>query len=561
MEEKDRKTKVGIIMNSLECETHLYKLINDLYEDRGMDVYLLINKFKYDKKSHTYILNLISYCGMKKLFDYSFFTIMVYFEKIIFGTQNQKFRYLDEDIFVKKLFLSPMFSKGNEAERKIYVSYNEEDIKNIQELDLDIILRGNVSGVYHGKILTSSKKGIISFHHEDGRRNPGVPLGFWEIYCKKPSTEFSIKILSEKLDDEDVLFHGEAKTKPIYTLNQECLYEISYSYMKYILINFAKTGSLPGRLSKKSFSPQQLTIPKLVISLSYLAYLCSGFFFNIIIKKIIKNHHQRWSVAFTRTNWTTANLSKATIIKNPKGRFFADPFVKTVDDQTVVFVEDYHYSTKQGTISAIKIQNDGTYEIVPDIIKEQFHLSFPYIFEYQNQLYMVPESSLSNSIRLYKCTQFPDKWEYQHDIMQNVNAVDSMIFKHNDQWWLMSNINLSNKSNNLELFAFMSDSPLSRQWQPHRRNPICFSNEFGRNGGLLRDNKNNNFRVRQKNGFIHYGMAFTIAKINILDLENYYEDFHCEIQPNFFPNLSGTHHMHCDEEITVFDFSKDENFE
>ena len=72
-------------------------------------------------------------------------------------------------------------------------------------------------------------------------------------------------------------------------------------------------------------------------------------------------------------------------------------------------------------------------------------------------------------------------------------------------------------------------------------------------GGILFD-KNMIYRVSQYQGFENYGKFSYINKIIDLSAENYKEETLCKIEPNFFDNLYGTHHIHSNGEITVFDY-------
>ena len=111
-------------------------------------------------------------------------------------------------------------------------------------------------------------------------------------------------------------------------------------------------------------------------------------------------------------------------------------------------------------------------------------MSFPFLFEYQQELYMMPETRESNSIRLYKCIEFPLKWEYQKDILSDVEALDSIIFDYNGKWWLLSN--MAERKNYFSiLMAYYSENPLSDDWVPHKLNPLIFDSDIARNGGIL----------------------------------------------------------------------------
>ena len=52
------------------------------------------------------------------------------------------------------------------------------------------------------------------------------------------------------------------------------------------------------------------------------------------------------------------------------------------------------------------IDLQDTKEVV-EIINEPFHMSFPNVFKFENEFYMMPENSESNQLRLYNAVDFP----------------------------------------------------------------------------------------------------------------------------------------------------------
>jgi len=566
-----KKIKLGVLMDRLECYPYLFDIITNLAKDPNIELYLLQNNPNRSENPIKKVANKIRDFGIFRLISLAFFKFTISLERKIvmlsatFTKFNKQFleKRLDAEIFTGTILLTPVFSKTMFSKRNKLVSYGDFDIKKIHALGLDLILQGNGIGIYQGKILSASKKGIISVHHSDNRWNRGGPPGFWEIYLKKPTTGFVIQILNDRLDDGDVIFRGEVPTDIIYTLNLANILQTAGPFLERIIKGYVATGTLPQPLPKLPYSNTLFKAPKFTETLTYITLIALRFTTFFFLRRVF-GRKQRWAVAFVRSDWKSSNLSKATVIKNPKGRFLADPFVATYDNQTVIFVEDYHYSNRRGTISAIRITPNGSYEILPDIIKENFHLSFPYLFEYDSTLYMVPESHRAKAIRLYKCVQFPDRWEYLYDIIRDVDASDTMVFEHSARWWLLTNTAPDGSSGqSAQLCVFSAINPLSKDWQPHSKNPVCFSPELARNGGLLRDADGTIFRVRQKYGFNQYGFnqygrSYSIAKITRLDTECYEESTYCEVEPKFFPGLVGTHHMHSAGGITVFDFMKEE---
>ena len=43
------------------------------------------------------------------------------------------------------------------------------------------------------------------------------------------------------------------------------------------------------------------------------------------------------------------------------------------------------------------------------VLREAFHLSYPYVFEWQNTIYMIPETLGANAVCLYEADEFPTK--------------------------------------------------------------------------------------------------------------------------------------------------------
>jgi len=138
---------------------------------------------------------------------------------------------------VKTIYLNPIFSKS-----QLLVRYSKEDIEKIKLLNLDLIVRGNASGIFKGDILTVAKDGIISFHHGDNRWNRGSPPAFWEVYLRKPSTGFIIQILNEDLDGGSVIFRGNIPTKRSYTENIINLLTKSNPYMEKIIFDYVENN-------------------------------------------------------------------------------------------------------------------------------------------------------------------------------------------------------------------------------------------------------------------------------------------------------------------------------
>lgn len=552
--------RIGILLESTYCSRYLYQTINELAESNSLDLFFLLNSYSIENlRSGTKTKPRMQPRDFFRSIELNLFELIVYIEYKLLSIFNQDIRghknLRNIDNFRKNdiIYLNPIFSPS-----RLIVRYPREDIETVKSLKLDLIIRGNAPGIFKGDILSVAKEGIISFHHGDNRWNRGGPPAFWEVYLKKPSTGFIIQILTESLDGGIVLFRGDLPTKRSFTENIVSLYNNSNPYLAKIILQYAADNKLPSPEEKFPFAGHLLKAPTFVQSIVYLLRTTSSYIFATIEEKVFRKQ-ERWEVAFTNTPWRHAILEKGIQIKNLPNRFFADPFVITKNKRTICYVEDYCFREGKGCITAIELFEDGNYIVLGPVIKEPFHMSFPFLFEYQTELYMVPETTNSNSIRLYKCTEFPLTWKYQRNIFSGVNAADPMIFKCQGKWWLLCNMDAGGNDQCSSLWAFYSESPLSDKWIAHEMNPLIFDSSIARNGGILDAESGFPIRCRQKQGFNAYGKELTLARIKELSPSSFSEEDIGRIFPGFFKKLNGCHHIHGNMNFTVYDYLRAES--
>jgi hypothetical protein len=461
---------------------------------------------------------------------------------------------------VPKIHVRPLKSASGSVYR-----YRDEDLETIKKLNVDVLLNGQ-SGTFRGGILTVCEFGIISFQHGNDDVNSGGPPGFWEVFNQEPSTGFVIQRLPDELDggdaqvvcdvviDRDVLMRGSIATVSPYARNLAQIYKKSSIFMHRFLEDLGKTRILPQTLPKSPYAHQLNTMPSLYVIALYQ------------IKTFItttrrhfnrrRGKDQRWGVAYQfAENWQSSVLSRSNIIANPPYHFLADPFVFRHGDLDVCFVEDYDYRTNRGKISVFKISGDK-YEELGSALDEPFHLSYPFIFTVDNELYMCPETGEIREIRLYKCTEFPLRWSFHKTLIKDVSAVDTNIFFFKDRWWLLTNIDSSELGECCsELHIFYSDAFDSDAWTPHAKNPVIFDSQRARNGGFFRDGEKL-LRVFQRQGFDQYGESMGIAQITDLGTETYREEIVSTIEPRFAPKIIGTHSFSYYHGLLAIDFVK-----
>ena len=88
----------------------------------------------------------------------------------------------------------------------------------------------------------------------------------------------------------------------------------------------------------------------------------------------------------------------------PNSRYwYADPIMVKIGDELYIFMEAFDKFEGLGKIAISKYSEEGHSFSTPQIIiSERFHMSFPYVFAYHGEYYMLPEANDSGKFQLYK---------------------------------------------------------------------------------------------------------------------------------------------------------------
>jgi hypothetical protein len=224
-------------------------------------------------------------------------------------------------------------------------------------------------------------------------------------------------------------------------------------------------------------------------------------------------------------------LFKGTRLMPGKDRDWADPFLIQVDEFFYVFFEEKLLSETAGFISFKKFDANGV-EIHSDVVlKEPFHLSFPFLIQHDGNFFMVPESAASGKVTLYKSKNFPYQWEPIETWMEDVHAYDNTIHFDGSRYWLFQTRRRGNSASpDVELFLFFSDTLLGANWKPHRQNPIIRDVSRARPAGALFFKDNKLVRPAQC-GTPKYGYSIKFMEVIELSEQNYIEVEWWELKP------------------------------
>ena len=551
-----KKHRVGIILNNLVCSRYIYDTICALKSENNLELILILEENTGRKTGYwstiiqdfrrNGVLNFMSSMTSRALLELER-RLIQFFSKSArkhFEQAKIESREFNKCIKVESLLIAD----GKNTCCKV------EDLDSVAQLDLDVIVNGKKNTVYCDNILNLSRLGIISLLLGDNRRNGGFLPAFWEVYERAPSTGFTIQIVNGDQNGETVLYRGEVVTRRTYTENLVHLCRESNPFLAFIVKELLSQDQSIKAEEARPVAKISRKYPSAWQTANYILKSVALYGNLFIERKILRKDH-RWGVAYSRKFWMDVELTEGKQIPNPKYRFLADPFVVKRDGKHHIFVEDYDCRRGLGVISCVVVSPDETYEIIDNVLVEPFHLSFPFIFEESGEVFMLPETLEANDIRLYRCVEFPSKWELDTKLLEGVSATDTMLIKRPGMWFMLTNLNQFHSEDHLsQLHVFWSKRLRSSDWKSLSTLPIVNNSRIGRNGGLLSGKNNDWFRVRQRQAFGQYGAGFSIARITQLGLDGYSEETFAEIEPVFFDNLRGTHHMHGVDDFTVYDF-------
>ena len=439
-----------------------------------------------------------------------------------------------KNLNIPTIYLNKEFNKKNEYK------YSTNDIKRIKNLKIDYFLNTE-NNFINKEIISCSEFGLLKIYFSYDQNIREKISTFWSIKNKRSKSYFIISLKKINSSKDQILFIGHISTQILYSLNLQKLESKAYGFLKILLEKW--TNYDLNKITIKSVSKiREIKKPNLFIFIFYI----------LDSLKIILKRKEKWAVGYYfDTNWLGLDIKKFKIIKNPQNRWLADPFVLYRNGSHYCFAEDFNYKEKKGSISVFEINKNNTQEI-GIALAEQFHLSYPFIFEAYGNLYMCPATPDINQIRLYKCIDFPLKWNLDKILIDNIRAVDTNIFFHDNNWWILTNLSSANfGDNDSELHVFYNPNLFSNKWQKHPSNPVIFDSNYARNGGLILDQKKT-YRIFQKQRFNDYGYSSGISEIIKLSKTEYKEKIIFE-NKDHLQIYRGTHTFNYHKNLSVLD--------
>lgn len=201
----------------------------------------------------------------------------------------------------------------------------------------------------------------------------------------------------------------------------------------------------------------------------------------------------------------------------------ADPHLYKKDGKTWLFAELYDRVLLRGVLGCCELTESGAgkWHI---ILRLPFHLSYPHIFEVNNEMYMIPETIESREVQLYRASCFPYKWEYVKTIKYNCNIVDSTVCYQHDERYLMT-YSYDNDGTKFSV-AQMDDAGMLRNEKIIEKDTL-----HARPGGAIFEHQEKAIRPSQ-DCTEGYGCALNLNVVDQISSDGYSEHLLKKIKPS-----------------------------
>lgn len=368
------------------------------------------------------------------------------------------------------------------------------------------------------------------------------PLGFWALYRGEPLSEIAVVRRREDGVEEEIAWARHCNFMWSWSVNDTLLGMQGAS-----LLNGAMQG-------KRSQAPLDPTSPR------SRAVLQAPILFARTYARLAADAAERalcedrWRILLSR-----GDGQRPTVIEPPRHSYWADPFVVRRGEQCHIFFEEYFFDTRRGVISHVCVGDPKPGDVLRNlkstvIIDQPHHLSYPFLFEHNGELFMIPESSAARTVEAWRATDFPLRWERAATLLSDVSAADTSLLQHNGRWWLFTNIDSSGaRDHRSELHIFHADDPIAGPWIPHALNPVVVDARCGRMaGGFLKAADGRPIRCGQMQGR-RYGQEVSYRLITELSETAYSETSIEGVAPLTVSKGARTHHVAARDGMVVAD--------
>ncbi len=531
---RPNELRFGLLCNNLQLERWQAETIR-LLRENGIQLALIVINAETPAPPTGFFMRMRSYPYQKLLFRL--------WNRYGFKPKSKALTDISEEVeSIEKLYCTPL--------KKGFSNYfSPTDISNIQSQKLDFLLRFGFN-IIKGEILEAAQYGVWSFHHDDERVIRGGPPGFWEFMHGHEYNGVILQKLTKELDKGLIL------RRQFYKV-------IRHSYAAHLDQLYFESAILPLQscrdlLHNPDFEPEvsqsQAAIKHPPGNLHMIRYFLSAFFRRVGFHLNDLLFQEDWNIGII-------NAPIKSVVEKPEGylkniswfskpaptTYLADPFVIAFQEETYVFFEQYDY--RKGKAILACALNSEEFKKYHTVLEEPHHLSFPFMFVYEDALYCLPESYSANALNLYRFDVNTRTLQKVKTLFAGMAVVDPVLTNYEDRWYLFfTQKNLPS----VHLYCYHAKSPFG-PFEPHANNPVKTDIRSARPAGSFLQIEAKLLRPAQ-DCTLHYGRAVEVNEIVRLSPQHFEEKPVKRIMPlPAFAYNKGLHSLNGNQNYSVID--------
>ena len=534
-----RPIRVGLLVDSFTESRWVFNIIRDIQSSEIAEVCLVIKNDTTSQRQSRFK----SYWKNRKYLLYALYNRLDQFPSLVGEDAFEDIDLTDLLADVPVLGVQPIMKKFSDW-------FPPDAIEKIRSYDLDVAISFGFR-ILRGDALRIAKHGVWSYHHGDNFVNRGGPPGFWEVMEGSPISGAVLQVLSEDLDNGEVIDRSWTRTSDRFSVrgSKNNLYWRSSAFVMRKLRQLYESGKVASEASV--FRPYYNRLHKAPTNAELLPKLCNLYLSYAAAKLRHSFFFDQWWLAYRfRTSPDDPNNSfyRFKNLVPPKDKFWADPFPVKFGEKYFVFFEEYLYKDNKAHISVIELSKSGVSEPAP-VLKRDYHLSYPFVFHWNDRHYMIPETAANKTIEVYACESFPNEWKLETVLFESIAARDATLFEVDGLWWMFVAIADTDFSD--ELFLYYSENPFG-PWKPHQRNPVKSDVRNSRPAGRPFYWNGDLYRPAQDSSR-GYGYGMRINRIVRLTPAEFVEEEVSQVLPQWRKDLRGTHTLNICDDLTVID--------
>ncbi len=252
-----------------------------------------------------------------------------------------------------------------------------------------------------------------------------------------------------------------------------------------------------------------------------------------------------WSIGIVRRpiNDLLEGRGEVDWAPNPKGAFLADPFGQASETGVQVLAE--RFTGGRGDLVSLGWNQSAGWVAPQPLLATNAHLSYPFVFSDRGQRYLLPESTQSGRLDLYR---LDDDGPHQVTTLVDHPLVDPTVVRHDDRWYLFATDHRKGPNQRLNIYwAEDVEGP----WQPHTLNPVKIDVRSSRPGGTPFIHQGNLCRPAQDCS-TGYGAAVVFNRIDRLTPTEFSETPVSRLDP-YLDRPHGLHTVSAAGDFTLVD--------